>query len=330
MFSFNKNENLFGSLDNSQTNSLFESTTTSLFGDSQKKSKPYRNNERSLFGSFPTKKFLGCNHDDKYCAFYLGQKNSCICYKCIYEYNIDKEECIPFDKNYNYYIDLCKDYLNEMGGKIKNIVNETLNQIDKLKLELDKINNIESVLDKIDLNFRLPIEVSFEERLKIGIIFLGHLVKEFNLFNNELENLKTITLNSYKDEIIKLQSKVEFTLKGLIIPKISKEFKDKIIFSYKKMIDINIFGIINQKKELEEKEVKKDIKVYFEDNEEKKLTLVRFVNNILIDQNMLHEITISGIKNCNYIDNSEYFNYHHNTTIRSNNEHTILAGFIIV
>ena len=45
---------------------------------------------------------------------------------------------------------------------------------------------------------------------------------------------------------------------------------------------------------------------------------------------MIHELTISGIKNCNYIDNLEYFNYHHNTTIRSSNEHTILAAFIIV
>ena len=276
---FNKG-NLFA-LGNSQTNSLFESTTTQLFGDNQKKSKLYRNNERPLFGNnFPTKKFLGCNHDDKFYAFYLGQKNSCICYKCIYEYSIDKEECIPFDKNYNYYIDLCKDYLNEIGGKIKNILNEALNQIDKLKFELDKINNIESILDRIDLNFRLPIEVSFEERIKIGIkkelskildnnFNFKFLETNLNLYNNKLENLKTISLNSYKDEIIKLQSRFEFTLKGLIIPKISKEFQDKIIFSYKKMINNNLFGNVNKEKEPEEKETKKNIKVYFEDNEEK-------------------------------------------------------------
>ena len=139
------------------------SNNSSIFGNTN--SKIFRNNKPSIcdIGILPKE----CKHNDK-CAFYLSNGVNFICYNCIYKYNLNKDLCIPINNNdFNNYTDLCKDYFNKIRNKIKNIFKEILDEIDKL--ELDKMDNINSILNKININFRLPIEVPFKDRLKIGI-----------------------------------------------------------------------------------------------------------------------------------------------------------------
>ena len=139
--------------------------------------------------------FKGCKHNNK-CAFYLSNGDF-ICYNYIYKYNLTQDLCIPINNNdFNNYTDLCKDYFNKMRNRIKNIFNKILNEIDEL--ELDKIDNINSILNKIDIKFKLPIEVPFEDRLKIGIkkdlskkiynnLNLNFLDSYLNIYNTELD-----------------------------------------------------------------------------------------------------------------------------------------------
>lgn len=124
-------------------------------------------NNRRTNKQITNKKFIKCNHPDKYCAFGLKEKIYFICYKCIYKYNIDINDCIPMDKNVEYYKNIYQNHFKLIKQKIENKFNEFMKEIEKLEINKSD-DNIESLIKNIDLNFELPIEVSFEERLKIG------------------------------------------------------------------------------------------------------------------------------------------------------------------
>ena len=142
--------------------------STSLFSDNKNNKVPKTN--KSFFSNkfFPNNESSAkCNHSDKYCAFHINGDNNLFCYNCIYKYNFNKEECIPLEKDLDYYLDVYRNYYKEVKDKVNNIVDEILEELKDL--ELNENDDINSVLEKINLKFKLPIEVSFEERLKIGI-----------------------------------------------------------------------------------------------------------------------------------------------------------------
>ena len=302
-----------------QGNSLFPST-----GSIENKIKK-RNNKGKI-----NNKLIKCNHDDKYCAFCTEGEINFICYECIYEYNLDKEKCIPINSDLNSYVNIYNEYIN----KIKQLLSdEIIKEISKL--ELDKNDTFYSIAEKLDLKFNLPIEVSFEERLKIGVqrkisnIFknIGSLCFwllnnyiNVNLYKAKLENIKTKFLNPYDNEVITLTSEIPFFLKGIAVPKVS-EFQGNIEFSFKKKeMKESLFN-----SSVEEKKIKVDLK----ENEEQNLTSIIFENPIFIEKNFKYEMTISGIKNINYIDNEEAFNTHSSLSFESNNVNSIIASLII-
>ena len=214
---------------------------TSLFGNSQT---TFSKSNKPSF--FRISKSFTCNHDN-ICAFYLGEINNLICHKCIYKYDINQSEYIPLDNDVDYYIKVYHDYVNKIKQKIKEQVNEMLKEID----ELEKINDINSLFDKINLKFKLPVEVSFEERLKIGVNrifskainnFMNYkfLDNFLNIYSTEINKIKTNLSNSYEKEVITLKTEIPFTLKGLAIPKISEDFQNSINFEFtKKKLNLN-------------------------------------------------------------------------------------------
>ena len=74
------------------------------------------------------------------------------------------------DKNFEYYKNIYQNHFKLIKQKIEDKFNEFMKEIEKLEINKSD-DNIESLIKNIDLNFELPIEVSFEERLKIGINF---------------------------------------------------------------------------------------------------------------------------------------------------------------
>ena len=306
----------------------------SLFGVTQTEFS--KSNKPSLFR---IKKNFICNHD-KSCAFYLGENNNLICHKCIYKYDIYQGEYIPLDNDVDYYIKVYQDYVNKIKQKIKEKVNEILKEIDKL--ELEKINDINSLFAKINLKFKLPVEVSFEERLKIAVnrIF-SKTINNFmnckifdnflNIYNTEINKIKTNLSNSYEKEVITLTTEIPFTLKGLAIPKINENLQNSINFECTKKAIIksnSLFGNKNTEEKKNEIENEK-INVNFEESEYNNLTIVRFENPINLLKEKEYEITITGIKGAPAIDNSEEYNSHNNTSIQTGNTDSILAGIII-
>lgn len=139
-----------------------------------------------------------------------------------------------------------------------------------------------------------------------------------NLYCTKLENLKTELMNSYEKEIIKLKSEIPFTLKGIAIPKINEEFQYNIKLSLNKE-NVDCYG----------KEEKIDIDTTFEEDEVNNLTLIRFEDDILIENKYKYELIISGIKGCTYINKEEEYNFYNKILIEIENENSILACLII-
>ena len=156
---------------NSTSNSLFNinHNTNNLFGTSKsnknfdENSAPKRRNNKKRINL----KFIKCEHNDKFCAFNPDKEIGLICYDCIYKYNLDKDECISMTEDFNYYKNIYQVHLNKVKEKIKFLINSILIEIEKL--EKNTFNNFTELVENIDLNFKLPIEVPLDERLKIGI-----------------------------------------------------------------------------------------------------------------------------------------------------------------
>jgi hypothetical protein len=303
-----------------------------------------KSNKKSLFDNKNV--FTRCNHKDKICAFYIGGENNCICHKCIYKYDINQNDYIPLEHDLYHYVSVYNEYLKKMESKIVNDVEELLKEIIKLNLY-----DFDSMSEKIDLKFKLPIEVPFEQRIKIGINRqLSKILNNFmnsqlldnclSLYNSEIENIKTKIQNSYEKEVIKLNSEIPFTLKGLIIPKqdcqnyMNFSFKKKlinIVNGVKPLLSVQSNNLFNLKDEEEKKNDLEDVKinVNFEKSEDNDFTLVRFGKSIFVNNNEEYEITISDIKGCALIDSSEEYNYHNKICIQTSNNDSILAGIVI-
>ena len=102
---------LFGQINNSLSN--IHNEKNDLFSES-----PFSLNNKRTNKQLTNKKFIKCNHPDKYCAFCLKEKIYFICYECIYKYNIDLNECIPMDKNVEYYKNIYQNHFKFIKQKI--------------------------------------------------------------------------------------------------------------------------------------------------------------------------------------------------------------------
>ena len=332
----NDNSNSFSQESNSLFGANYNDNKPQLFGKSlfEEKKQNYSNintdnNENQIEKRSNKKqinnKLIKCDHEDKYCAFYIEGEINLICYECIFKYNLDKEKCIPINNNFNSYVNIYQEYID----KIKKSINDKIiNEINKL--ELNKNDNINSIFEKINLKFSLPIEVSFEERLIIGIkrkisnilsdIGLENiwfLNNYLNLYNTKLENLKTQLQYPYEKEVFTLRSEIPFNLKGIAIPKFNY-LKDTINFSFKEKRD---FGY---------NDLEIGIKFSIKDNEEEKdLIPIIFEKSVSIEKDKKYEMIISGIEGCNYINNEELYNSQSKISIESNNDNSVLASLII-
>ena len=169
------------------------------------------------------------------------------------------------------------------------------------------------------------MELSFIERFEIAINRkISSLIKELeyfslvntnclNLFNNNLKDLKYNEKNPNFFENIKLESSIDFNLKGIGLPKISEiENKEIEIKIYKGNI---LMGEIT--------------KFQNYDN----LTIGYFnsidLNSIEIENGCEYSIQFKGIKGCNYINNEEYYNNNSYIKICSNNSETVLVCLIM-
>ena len=342
LFNNNKNSqtNPFNGINSSQSTGLFNNNKNSQNNTFNTLFNPFNDNnfQTNNIGDFEEKNrtnkkmnktFIKCNHINQFCAFCPKEEIGLICYKCIYKYNIENNNCIPIEKNFDYYKNIYKNQLNIIKDKIKNKFNEFLLEIEKLS---DNLENIQSLIEKIDLNFVLPIEVSFEERLEIGINktiskMVNNLIKDqkstfyLNLYETKLKNLKFNNLYPYKEENILIESQIPFIMKGIGIPKLSKENKENINIVLTRKKKVGLFSTnepeINIPAEIKETE------------ENKNLTIGILKESVNIQPNEEYSIKISGLNSCTYIDNEEEYNLNNKILIQSNNDKSILACLIL-
>ena len=227
------------------------------------------------------------------------------------------------NNNFEYY----KNYYKQQITKIKQNLQKKFDKIISLleQLENEKIENISSLFEKVNLKFELPIEIPFIERFKISInnkLFkilknnLFYSIYKFcdtynclNLFENELKDLKFIEKNPNYFETNKLKSSINYNLIGIGIPKIVEENKDSI--------EVKIY----KGDKLLEKITK------FEDNEN--LSIGIFDNKLEIQNDQAYSIQFKGLTNSFYINNKESYNDRTEIKLISSNENSILLCLII-
>ena len=318
---------IFGNpLFTTQTSSSSENTNFKfLFGNGNSEKK--RTNAKFLTNQKP---FGKCNHFEKYCAFCPKEGIGLICYDCIYEY--DLKDCIPLKKNIDYYKEISINYINEIKNVLKNKLINKLDEFFKaIEIIFVKSNNFDSLLKKLDINFGLPIEIPFEDRIKIGInkriskfknifskeIELDNLI---NIYESKLEDLKIKLSYPSINEIIEISSRTPFTLKGFGIPKISKEIINNIKISYQQTSG-NIFGKNNNNS------TPRNIEFTIEEKDD--LSLIKFDDSIDIDSNY-SIFTFEGISGISYIDNeNEFITIHNNIDFSSRNQESIIACILV-
>lgn len=326
----NNNCNLFGNI-NDNTNNKNDSNNINLFGNNEKeniickiKNKSTRNNV-----IIPYKKINKCNHEDDFTCYCLEnptEEGGLLCYDCLYKYHQDHiYNCIPIKiNNFENYKKYYKEYINKHKIELKKKFDDIISKIDEYENEeIDSISNLFE--EKVNLDFELPVELSFIKRFEIAINRkISSLIKELeyfslvntnclNLFNNNLKDLKYNEKNPNFFENIKLESSIDFNLKGIGLPKISEiENKEIEIKIYKGHI---LMGEIT--------------KFQNYDN----LTIGYFnsidLDLIEIENGCEYSIQFKGIKDCDYINNEEYYNNNSYIKIYSNNSETVLACLII-
>ena len=238
----NNNCNLFGNI-NDNTNNKNDSNNINLFGNNEKeniickiKNKSTRNNV-----IIPYKQINKCNHEDDFTCYCLEnptEEGGLLCYDCLYKYHQDHiYDCIPIKiNNFENYKKYYKEYINKHKIELKKKFDDIISKIDEYENEeIDSISNLFE--EKVNLDFELPVELSFIERFEIAINRkISSLIKELeyfslvntnclNLFNNNLKDLKYNEKNPNFFENIKLESSIDFNLKGIGSPKTSETEK---------------------------------------------------------------------------------------------------------
>lgn len=355
LFEGNNKGSLFGNINN-QDNSIFRKINTEsniLFGNNNFRSnkdiygnpmnqnftqinnKNIINNEiknitqiqRNTRNNInPNKEIIKCKHDNDYISYCIKDSNNeggLLCYKCLYEYHKDHiSQCIPIkNNNFESYKNFYKEYMNKYKTFLKDKFDEIISLLEKY--ENEEINNISDLLEqKLDLNYDLPIEIPFIERIefsinkKISSLLNDKLLNNelifncLNLFKNNLNELKFSQNNPNNNEEIKIKSSINFNLLGIGIPKILN-YEDRFI-------EVNIY------KEGTLLETIKD----FENKDNLSLGIIKN-EPIEIENNKEYTIELKGIDNLEYISNEEEFNDNSKIIINSNNPETILACLII-
>ena len=140
-----------------------------------------------------------------------------------------------------------------------------------------------------------------------------------NIYETKLKNLKFKTSYPHKEENIAIKSKIPFILKGIGIPKVSKEIKDNIKIS----LSIKSLAFLLNEPE-------KIIPIELKDSEEtNNLSIGILENPVNIETNKNYKIKFSGINLCTYIDNEEEYNIHNKILVESDNDESILACLIL-
>ena len=308
----NNNNNIFGLLQNN--NEVIDQENNAI--------KIPRNNMKNLF----LKERKKCFHENNFTSYNIEKvddESGLLCYNCLYKYYKNNiQNCIPIkDNNFENYKKFYKDCINKYKVNLQNIFKEIISEIEKY--ENEEIDNISTLFDeKVDLKFKLPVEIPFIERFEIAInrkiislldnkLFNGRINHNFvNLFQNELKELKLKKNNPNEKEIIKIRSSIDFNIFGIALPKIPENEENNI------EMDLSTNNIILNK-------ITK-----FENYEN--LSIGLFDTNIIkINKNADYFFEIKGIKNLDYISNDEEYNENTKLEINSNNQETVLAALII-
>ena len=334
-----KNNNLFGKVNNEdnndvftniQFNSLFNtSNTKSIFIDSDREffdvpNKTVRNN--ISISCEMTKK---CHHEKDYICYCLEDpknEGGLLCYDCLYKYHKNhNNKCIPLiSNNFENYKKHYKEYISEQKMILKKKFDEIISKLDDYENEV--IDNISKLFEeKVNLNFELPIELTFIERFDIAINKkIASLVKDLsfanlinpnclNLFKNRLKDLRFSEKNPNYFETLKLKSSVNFNLMGIGLPKIG-DIENKSIEA--KLYKGNVLlGKITKFQNYE------NLTIGFIDSTDSHL--------IKIENNTECSIEMKGINGLSYINNEEDYNNKSNIKIYSSNLETALTCLII-
>ena len=307
-----KNKNIFGLLQNN--NEVIDQENNPI--------KIPRNNRKNLF----LKDRKKCIHENDFTSYNIEKEDNesgLLCYNCLYKYyKYNIQNCIPIkDNNFENYKKFYKDCINKYKVIIQNIFKEIISEIEKY--EKEEIDNISTLFDeKVDLKFKLPVEISFIERFEIAInrkiislldnkLFNCKINHNYvNLFQNELKELKFKKNNPNEKEIIKIRSSIDFNIFGIALPKIPENEGNNI-----EMVLTSDNIILNKITKFENYE---------------NLSIGLFDTNIIkINKNTDYFIEIKGIKNLDFISNDEEYNENTKLEINSNNQETILAALII-
>lgn len=195
-----------------------------------------RNNEKIISNDM-----IKCNHSKyyvSYCTSTSKNDGGLICYECLYRYHQNHiSKCIPIRKNsFPFYLDYYKKCINSYRIRLSNLFTQMNSILDFY--ENEEIEDISTLFEeKLNLNFHLPIEVPFIDRLEIAVNrnLFPRLQRQFNtlnynylnLFRYDLEKINFIEDNQNFSEIVKFKSSVNFDLYGIGVTELSEEQKKK-------------------------------------------------------------------------------------------------------
>ena len=190
--------------------------------------------------------------------------------------------------------------------------------------ESEEIEDFSTLLEKkLNLNFDLPINIPFLDRLEIAVnrkltsVFRRELSKIekdlLNLFKNNLDKLSLFNENPNDFETIKFKSSVDFNLSGIGVVMMDSEDSD--------LINVKLF---KGNKLIEDK-------IYFtEYDEEKKIKIGIFKSYPLeVERDTEYSIVLNGIQDLLCVNILEKYNENSKIQISSSNSKTNLACLIV-
>ena len=211
-----------------------------------------RNNEKS------SSNIVKCNHPKYYTSFCTSNSQNdggLMCYECLYKYHQDHiSQCVPIRKNSFYlYLKYYKKCINNFRKKLQYLFGRMSYILSEY--ESEEIDDFSTLLEKkLNLNFDLPINIPFLDRLEIAVnrkltsVFRRELSKIekdlLNLFKNNLDKLSLFNENPNDFETIKFKSSVDFNLSGIGVVMMDSEDSDSInvkLFKGNKLIEDKIY-----------------------------------------------------------------------------------------